>query len=118
MYSFRSPSTRTLWEASPEQKLYLRLTNITNQAISDIKEWWHNQTHLLFMPSFAKDVLFDANLINTLLDRNSKSCKEMAIAVNEVIEPHLGSHKFFSDIRKAVEPYLDLVVEESMGAQP
>jgi hypothetical protein len=70
------------------------------------------------MPSFAKDVLFNANLINTLLDRNSKSCKEMAIAVNKVIEPHLCSHKFFSDIRKAIEPHLEMVVDESMGAQP
>jgi hypothetical protein len=113
MYSFRSPSTTTLWEAPPEYKLYLRLTNITNQAIR-----FHNQTDLIFMPSFAKNVLFNANLINTFLDRNSKSCAEIAKTVNEIIEPHLGSHKFYREIKEVIEPYLEVIHEETTGAQP
>lgn len=116
MYSFRSPSTTTLWEASPEHKLYLRLTNITNAAIGNIRDWFHNQTDLIFMPSFAKQVLFTANLINLYLDRNNKveprSCSEISAAVNDIIKSNIGSHKFFSDIRKAVEPYLEIVVDE------
>lgn len=113
-----SPSTVTLWKPSPKQKLYFCLTTITNSTISRTARWFYDRTDLMCMPIFVKQTLFDANLINTYLDKNIEneelSCEDIAKAVNYIIESRVDSESssennaygFFDDVKKVIAPYL------------